>query len=210
MGGSVGELFYWSVTRLMKEKPSQPSLEIRILLRSRQAQKMHLWLSRQCGDMFFMLEVVFSDRQYLYSSVVQTSEQITTELQSLEKSLLNYLYEIPEEACSKTIVSYSSPKEVIINCGTPQAKCCASLLENYDLLVQHCDRQWLLGKSSREARKNEIHDWTATISRTINRCSRLYWGLRQEMINSQRQNSQNKSSNNTSDKPKAGHVAESQ
>lgn len=169
----------------MNQKRSQPALEFQIRLMTRQAQSMNNWLTKRLGGMFFMLEVVFSENESMHDSVMEAIDRITKELQQLETSLQNYLSEQPEIPSSKARISYSAPKDIVINCTTPQARCCVSLLKNYDQLVQYCDRQWLLGSCNREQSRKTIWDWTATISHKINDCSEHYRQLREQMLQNQ-------------------------
>ena len=169
----------------MSQKRSQPVLEIQLRLMTRQAQNMNNWMTMRLEGMFFMLEVVLSENKSMHDSVITAIDHISKELQQLESSLQKHLAEQPDVSPLKAKVSYSDPKDIVINCTTPQARCCVYLLKNYDQLVQYCDRQWLLGSSSREESKKTIWEWTSTISRKINDCSKHYRQLREQMLQNQ-------------------------
>ncbi len=170
---------------------SHPALEIQIPLMSSQAQTMKIWLSSNLGGMFFMMEVVFSEKAEFYDEVLKTMDDITKKLNDLDASIQVC---IDEQTSNKQgtrtqlitgmnpSVRYNNSKEMVLHCTTPQIQCCTRLLLHYDQLVQWYDRQWLLREMTRKEHQVEIAQWTARISKVLHDCYQQYRLLRMKVM----------------------------
>ena len=125
---------------------SRPVIEFELELKTRQAQSMKHWLTHNLGGMFYMLEVVFRDKPELDESVSQTINEIAEAFDDLDDDLLVCLEAQDKKKLPHNNVNlkYSNPKNVSVECSTPQLLCCQQLLNHFDQVVQAYDKQWLL------------------------------------------------------------------
>ena len=169
-----------------REKRSQPALLTHFNLKTHQGQRMCLWMDYRLKNLLFMLEVVYSENHDLQDLSVKAIEQITTELEELDRSLQNFVDEVPLPAKAGASITYNKPKDFTVQCTTPQAITYVNILKNYDLLIQKCDLLWLTQQWSRKESREPIREWAKTLSRGIGLCSELFSPLRRQYIQYQK------------------------
>ena len=68
---------------------------------------MCLWMDYRLKNLLFMLEVVYSENHDLHDLSVKAIEEITEELEELDRSLQNFLDEVPPPAKKGASVTYN-------------------------------------------------------------------------------------------------------
>ena len=163
---------------------SRPVIEFELELQTRQAQSMKNWLTDNLGGMFYMLEVVFRDKPELGKSVSQTINEIAEAFDDLDDELLVFIEEQEQKKLPYNNVSlkYSNPKNVSVECSTPQLLCCQQLLNHFDQVVQAFDKQWLLRQISRQEHQQNILNWMQKVSKVLFECNKKYRSVRHQVM----------------------------
>ena len=163
---------------------SRPVIEFELKLQTRQAQSMKHWLTHNLGGMFYMLEVVFRDKPELDESVTQTINEISEAFDDLDDDLLVCLEEQDRKKLPHNNVNlkYSNPKNVSVECSTPQLLCCQQLLNHFDQMVQAFDKQWLLKQISRQEHQQNILNWMQKVSKVLFECNKKYRSVRHQVM----------------------------
>ena len=163
--------------------PSRPVIEFELELQTRQAQSMKNWLTHNLGGIFYMLEVVLQDKPELGKSVSQTINEIVEAFDDLDDDLLACIEEQNQKKPPHNHVSlkYSNPKNVSVECSTPQLLCCQQLLNHFDQVVQAFDKQWLLRQISRQEHQQNILNWMQKVSKVLFECNKKYRSVRHQV-----------------------------
>lgn len=163
---------------------SRPVIEFELELQTRQAQSMKHWLTHNLGGMFYMLEVVFRDKPELDASVTQTINEISEAFDDLDDDLLVCIEEQDQKKLPHNNVNlkYSNPKNVSVECSTPQLLCCQQLLNHFDQIVQAFDKQWLLKQISRQEHQQYILTWMQKVSKVLFECNKKYRSVRHQVM----------------------------
>ncbi|WP_252180154.1 hypothetical protein [Endozoicomonas sp. 4G] len=163
---------------------SRPVIEFELELQTRQAQSMKNWLTHNLGGMFYMLEVVFRDKPELDASLTQTINEISEAFDDLDDDLLVCLDEQEQKKLPYDNVSlkYSNPKNISVECSTPQLLCCQQLLNHFDQIVQVFDKQWLLKEITRQEHQQNILAWMQKVSKVLFECNKKYRSVRHQVM----------------------------
>ena len=157
---------------------SHPALKINIELMSRQAQRIHNWVHARIGEMFFMMEVVYSEHPHMQGAIAEKQEEIINRLDQLDQLLQVRTSElhgqIPDD---KQSFDAGISKTITLHCTTPQSQRCAPLLIHFDQLVLMYEQLWLLGLLTRKEARNAIEQWTLVVSEALHDCQKLYLQL---------------------------------
>ncbi|MCW7553706.1 hypothetical protein NX722_13920 [Endozoicomonas gorgoniicola] len=163
---------------------SRPVIEFELELQTRQAQSMKNWLTHNLGGMFYMLEVVFRNKPELDEPVRQTINEIVEAFDDLDDDLLVCIEEQDRKKLPHNNINlkYSNPKNVSVECSTPQLLCCQQLLNHFDQVVQAFDKQWLLKQISRQEHQQNIMTWMQKVSKVLFECNKKYRSVRHQVM----------------------------
>lgn len=154
---------------------SHPSLQISVELRSRQAQRIRHWVHARIGEMFFMMDVVYSEHDHMQTAVSETRAEIITKLDQLNRLMQKRTSELDAQIHDdEQQFDAGTPKTIKLYCSTPQSQCSATLLVDFDRLVLKYNQLWLLGILTRKEVSNAIKEWTLVISETLHNCRQRY------------------------------------
>ena len=161
-----------------------PSLQINIELISKQAQRIQNWVQARIGEMFFMMEVVYTQHPQMQEAINKEQEKIIGKLDQLIKLLKDRASELHTQIPSdKYYFDGGTPKVITLNCTTPQSQCCVPLLIHFDQLMLMYEQLWLLQLLTRKEAINAFKQWTLVVSETLHDCHQLYLRLQNQIKN---------------------------